>query len=443
MKVRRDESGMTMVEILVGIILVAAAALATLQVFDASTRNAYRAEQSQVAVNIAQHELEEIRQLAYADVALTATPAYSADANDPRHRVSGSNFALGRDGSNQGEMAVRGVGGVTTGVINPGPTPFTSGDVSGQIYRFVVWRDDPNCLLVICLPGGHDYKRVIVAVKLDDVAVTSERSYQEMQSDFIDPERTLLSGTGGGGGTLLTAQQFFLTDTPCNNTSRQPITGDHAHHDTLGHCGNSQKPDGLYTTAPPDPDPDDPANPALYDYATDIEPGGTPSPTDKGLQLARPGSNGCNFNGGGQQQYIHRWVTQPMPLAFVASGQATLELYTRTINDVHIQGEVCIFLFVRTDPALPILPPVDVALIDLEHPPNAYFSYSENPWPRLQWTRRRISMSFAPTTLIAGQRLGIGLAVRRDGTPQDAIQFLYDHPDYAARLEVRTTTPLN
>ena len=38
-----------------------------------------------------------------------------------------------------------GGGTISGGVVNPGPEPFTSGDVSGNIYRFIVWQDDPTC----------------------------------------------------------------------------------------------------------------------------------------------------------------------------------------------------------------------------------------------------------------------------------------------------------
>jgi hypothetical protein len=35
----------------------------------------------------------------------------------------------------------------------------------------------------------------------------------------------------------------------------------------------------------------------------------------------------------------------------------------------------------------------------------------------------------------------VAIAVRRNETPQDALEFMYDHPDYPSRLEVKTTTP--
>ncbi len=396
----RREQGFAVVEVLVAILILATGAIAVLGVFDASTRNTFRAEQTQVGINRAQRELEQIRQLPYKDVALTTTPAASSDPKDPRYRVSGSDFALGWDGttrSDYAEMVVKNIGGLTDGSVNPGPTSFTSGDVSGKVYRYVVWRDDPSCQKVPnstidACPGPHDYKRVVVVVKLDDAPISFTRAYTEAQSNFSDPDATTqTSNDPGAGGPTLTAQQFFLSDTTCNNSTRHDVTGDHAEHQTWGTCGdpNPQKPDGLYTEAPSDPDPNDPAIPLLYDYANDVEPSLNPG-QDKGLQLLRQDVNGCSFTGGSSPQYkIHRWVSQPLAQNFQMSGQATLEFYTRTINDVNAQGTICVFVFIRKETTAecnPLPPPCDTQLIDLANPPNAYFVYSENPWPAGAWT---------------------------------------------------------
>jgi type II secretory pathway pseudopilin PulG len=452
----KREEGIAVVELLVAVLILATGAIAVLGIFDASIRNTFRAEQTQVAINRAQRELEQVRQLAYKDVALITTPAASSDPKNPSYRVSGSDFALGWDGttpSDNAEMVVKGIGGVSDGSVSPGPTSFTSGDVSGKVYRYVVWRDDPNCGLVPnsaidACPGPHDYKRVVVIVKLDDTAISHTRTYTEVQSNFSDPDAsTQTSNDPGAGGPSLTAQQFFLSDTTCNNAARQDVTQDHAEHQTWGTCEdpNPQKPDGLYTDAPPDPDPNDPSIPLLYDYASDVEPSLNPD-QDKGLQLIRQDVNGCSFSGGASPQYkIHRWVSQPLGMAFQLSGQATLEFYTRTINDVNAQGTICVFVFIRKETAAecsPLPPPCDTQLIDSTNPPNAFFVHSENPWPAGAWTRRRVSMSFSSTTATAGQRVGVEIAVRRNGTTGDVLQFMYDHPDYPSRLEVKTSTPL-
>ena len=449
-RLRRQEAGFTLIEGLVAGLILTIGAIAVLTTFDASARNTFRAEEQQVAVNRAQQELEEIRGLDYADVALTTTPASSSENNDPRNRVSGNTFDLDPgSGANNAEMVVRNIGDVTQGTISPGPTPFQSGDISGRIFRYVVWRNDPNCLLVC--PGAHDFKRVIVIVKLDEASISHERPYVEVQTEISDPAATTLSSEDpGAGGDPITAQQFFLSDTTCNHPSRQEITADHVQHQTLGqpavaHCEatNPQKPDSLYIGAPTDPDPERDDIPALFDYATDIEPA-TGGANDKGLQLLRQEQNGCSFTGGTNPQYrIHRWVSQPLDASFVLSGQGTLRLNTRTINDVQNQGSICVFVFIRTEVTLlGTTTTTDTPLIDLANPPNPYFVFTKDPWQFGSWKEERFLMRFAPATALAGQRIGLGLAVRRNDTSGDYLQFMYDHPDFPSRLELETTTPI-
>jgi len=249
------EDGFTIVEVLVALVILVVGAVAVLTAFDAATRNTFRADQAQVALNRAQQELEQIRQMPYEDVALNRAPATSTDRTDPRFRVNGAGqFALGWDGTTPSNYAAMDVdlNSDPVNLINPGPTPFTSGDVSGKVYRFVVWQDDPSCPIVIC-PGGQDYKRVIVVVALNNTSGAQAQNYVEMQSNVSDPNATTLSGRSPDGGPLVTTQQFFLSDTPCYNASAngwstRDATGNHPAHNTLGNCGTAVAPG----TNPPD-----------------------------------------------------------------------------------------------------------------------------------------------------------------------------------------------
>ena len=453
------QDGFTVVEILVASLVFAAGALAVLQVLDVSARNSFRAEQGQVGINVAQRELEKLRQLDYEEVGLTTTPSYQSDPKDPRNRISGANFALNPNGSNPAEMVIKGVNGQVGGSISPGPTSFSLGDVTGKIWRFVVWQNEAGCIAVC--PGTHDYKRVIVVVKIDDQVISFDRAYQEVQSDIADPEASLTSGGGSGGGALITAEQFFLSDTPCGTGSSDPtrvaITSDHPTHDTLSSCqaASTGKPDALMADQPPDPDPDDPNDPPLFDYSDELEPASGNG--DKGLQMLRQDSNGCNPSptGADAKKKIHRWVTRPMPITFIATGSATLELYTRTIDDVNIPGAICMYLFKRATVAgVDIRTAIPLTGISSVIPDPFGFSCttvgtpavgkcSTAIWPRTAWGRARFNLNYAPNTqLLPNERLELGLSVERGGTPEDALEFMYDHPDYPTRLEVKTTTPL-
>ena len=450
------EAGFTLVEVLVAALLFAGGALAVLAVLDVSTRNTYRAEQSQVAINVAQRELEKMRQIEYAQLALGTAPVPATVDSTLRPRVTASTYALSPTSSAPSTLVVQ-----TGGQVSPGPTPFTFGDVSGKIYRYVTWQNQPGC--GNCPTTEQDYKRVAVVVKLDTVPSGSARPYQEVQSDFTDPEAIVTEGgTGGGSGALVTAEQVFLSDTPCSAATTEPSriepSADHATHNTLGTCGGaSGKPDALLFQQPPDPFPGDPGQPGTFDFSSEIEPGGTSSPVDRGLQMLRQDAAGCNPapTGADAHKKIHRWVTRPFPSDFRTSGAATVELYTRTIDAVNIPGAVCFYVFRRlsgqssdTRTAIPISSisavtpdPFGFGCSILNSP--AVGKCSTSIWPRGDWTRVRFSIGFAANTLIpAGERLELGLSVERAGTPQDALEFIYDHPDYPSRLEVKTSTPL-
>jgi prepilin-type N-terminal cleavage/methylation domain-containing protein len=487
---KRAEDGFTLIEVLIAAVILALASLATFGVLSAATRNAQRAQATQVALDKAQEEIEKLHALTYSELALTVTPAHVPNSLNPNFRVNGGNFAVSREPLGEySEMVVNngslyGGGTVEEGVVKPGPLRFENGTVSGEIYRYIVWRNDPTCPESangsedFC-PGKQDYKQLIVAVKLDKpVAQQAETNYVEVQSQVNNPDaqaqRTTQgteSGPGGGEplpgedhtgdlstGKAVTAQQFFLTDTPCSasgHTVRQDIAGDHLLHNTLGVCasgpqtgGTPGAPDALLREAPPDPDPGDESNPALYDYSSDsyLEP--TPD-TDKGVQILHDDTAGCHFKPTSTvhpEAKVHRWVTDPMPREFKLSGSVTLEFYSRTLNEDSYPGTVCIYLYEQgpdeTSPEGPkanIFPKVDATT------GFSYWTYSSQgigSWPRTEWTKLRAQMKLsAPFAVQPNNRLGIALSVDAGTTPAEAIPIMYDHPNYPTRLEVDTTTP--
>ena len=202
----RGERGMTIVEVLVAILILALGSMATFGVLASAVRNDQRAKSTQVAIDQAQEQLEKLHSLSYDELALTTTPLHASSPQNPNHRVLNGSFALQRNP--QGEYATLVVnegplyGGsgseedsktIEGGVVTPGPIPFESGNVKGELYRYVVWRNDPTCkesaeTAEDFCPGGQDYKQLIVAVKLDNgVVQVAERGYYEVQSETVDP----------------------------------------------------------------------------------------------------------------------------------------------------------------------------------------------------------------------------------------------------------------
>lgn len=454
----KNESGFTMIEVLVAILIVSIGSMATFGLLSTATRNAQRAKASQVALEYAEQEMEFLRSMEDKSLALTATPPPSAQPLNPSYRVregvGGSEFALNRSPLGNYQNLVYNTGSIygtheeiTGGTVNPGPTPFTSGDVSGKVYRYIVWRNDEGCEETNC-PGPQDYKQIVVAVRVDSSAnQPGERGYFEVQSNFINPKDNKEHDPQPSckGCSVVTAQQFFLSDTPCSSsgvTVRQEITGSHLLHNTLGTCASGLQteatkgaPDALVLSAPPDPAPEDLSNPAEYDYSSDTYLNLNPH-TDTGLQIRKEGE-GCNWEPLGKtyaaSSLIHRWVTDRMTTSFVMSGKATLQFYTGALGTSTAGGKACVYLFKRHEEGSP--PLATDTQLDAE-----YWSPSGN-WPQ-EWTKVRLPLSFAAETISAEDRLGVALSLEGKNTVADGVSFMYDHPTYLTRLEIDTSTPI-
>ena len=484
----RAHDGFTVIEVAVAAVLLAISTLAVLGLVDSASRNNYRAEQSQVVSDRLQQEMETIKQLPYSQVGLTAAPSHSNDPTNPNSRVSGTQFNVNRTGTastwnlvyNGGHSNETG-DSVSGGTISPGPATFQSGNVHGQIYRYVVWEPEANCSN--CAHNANSdlyngqraewFKHVVIAIALDPTASGGVRAYQEIQSDITNPDQGL--GTGSGGGTSNNTAQpwtFWLTDTPCNASSRQPLTGDHLTHNTLGRCsdglqtgGTAGAPDLMLTQAGPfDTSVPDSQQP-LYDYATDVEPVQN-ADQDKGLQEKIP----ANVIGGGNcltditsssslqtlgatpQFYLHKWVSPQIPTGsggVVLDGTGELDLWTQTINGAVNPGKICIWVFTRSTSGSTV---TDTLAVNTSSG-NPYFVYSNSPcpttcWPSSAWTEIHVSLSFrsgsgGSVQIPEGSRLGVAIGVERQGTlPGDGLQFIYDHPTYDSRLSVDTHSAL-
>lgn len=476
---------MTIVEGVVGALILTLGALGALQVFDAGTRNTYRAEESQTLNNRLQAELEEIRSLPYNEIALTGLPPGSGDSNNPRWRVSGSRYALNRGGSGLAQMVydggeVPGGGTVEGGLVTPGPEPYTVGDVSGRIYRFIAWTGDPNC--AEC--GAGLVKRIVVAATVDEAPVSFERTFQEIQANVVDPEASLDDNPAPYEDEIdASGLQLYLSDVPCDGSEAEVASAGHDTHNTLGRCG-----DGAQTESQPGaPDlmasepfygvegEEEAEDPPPVDYAEDVE--STGGGAEIGLAMLLPSKDTCLTESAlgvenarklaeGQSPSLpeapgeldgllqlqeeptnphlrrHAWLSGPVTSGSGGelSGSATLVLFTQTVNGAVYPGKICITLFVRRTVDLPgeaggsievDLPVVDVGPgtqeegIDCEPGTGQpYFRCQKASWPT-SWKSVPFRMDFSavdgsgsktPVVLAPGDRVGVALAIKPGGT---------------------------
>jgi type II secretory pathway pseudopilin PulG len=455
----RSEDGMTIIEVLVAGIILVIGGLGVLGIVDAATRNTFRAEQSQVVANVLQGEMEKLRQVPYEELALTGLPADVGDPDDPNSRIASTSFFYtARNGTGLKPLVYNGASNgsetIEDGTVDPGPTPFEVGDVKGDVYRYVVWDTCPSSL---CADGRH-LKRAVVAVSLDKTASGGSRRYQEVQSQFVDPEAEPATFPGQKpGGSDTVSWTLYLTDTPCDQAERlepPPLNGDHPAHNTRGDCANSLRtgnvpgaPDLLWTEAP------DEGKDFEYDYATDV----LPQPAgDDGLQLLPGGDCGSTqmtdlARGLATEpdaepttfQKVHRWLSPPIPAGedVLLTGDGTLSLWTRTIGGVVYKGRICAWLFVRTNAATTV---TDTLAVNLGPPLSLHFEHFVTAWPSDDgWTEVALPLGFGyaeeggALPLPPGSRLGLALSVGKD-TPS-GLQIHYDEPSFESRLQLETT----
>jgi hypothetical protein len=428
--------------------------------------------------NRLQEQMEAVKQLPFDEIAMTGLPPDAADHNNPNWRVNGTNYAVERNGTGLSAMAYNGGSLYPSGTLSGGavpptnpeapttsgpfPTRFTSGDVVGTVYRYVVWRNDPNCSDALC-PGTQDLKRIIVGVTLDDTASGGARTYQELQADVVDPEVTPVDNAAppGGGGSKF--WNFWLTDTPCNYNTRQLLTGHHDTHNTLGACGAgvttgpaAGAPDLMFTEPPEIDDAFEDDEQPDYDYSTDVEPSSNPD-QDSGVQVLKPSQNGCTLSNsvGGvpgvlqppstetsPRWKVHKWVSPAIPSGYdiLLNGTGTLTLWSQTVNGAVHPGKICVYLFTRENDPDPVdTPAVNQAPSELNQP---YFTATKSAWPAGTWDEVKVPLSFTALNISPGERLGVAIAVERQNTTGDGLQFMYDHPSFDSYLQVQTDSLL-
>jgi hypothetical protein len=458
-----QESGMTVVEVVVAGMILVVGSLGVLGMVDTATRNTFRAEQSQAVSNVLQREMEKIREMPYDEVGLTALPVAEAGENNPNSRVVGTSFRTVRDGSGEGKPMISG------GALASGPESFEVEDVKGMIYRYVVWDNCPGNETCV---DGEFLKRAIVAVKLDATAAGGERRYQEIQSQIMDPEAEPTENPGPApGGAAVSSWWLWLTDTTCERPEPQtPLErsavgaaygqplGDHPTHNTRGECTNGLQtgnqpgaPDLLWPEAPnliEEENAEKESESPVYDYATDVEPKVEPD-RDKGLQIklggecgAMPATEVRSQPDGAETmfQQLHKWVTPPVDTKDLAlTGEGTLNLWTQSIEHGVYPVTICVWLFVRQAGADTALPWTFESL--------PYTTYSKSIWPSSGWTEIIVPFDFqapqgGPEIPVAeGARIGLALSVKA-GENTSGIQILYDEPSFDSRLSLNTTGTL-
>jgi prepilin-type N-terminal cleavage/methylation domain-containing protein len=158
----RAEAGMTLIELVVAITLLAIIMLG----LSASIGTAFQAvalgRQRQVAEAAANKRLEELRDVDYAQMAMSEQPIRSTDDTNPDHWVSSTGTSY--DVTGRGEYEPLIVDAATPGPVLHVESPVVVGTTKVDVYQFVTWVDAPD------VPGTQNLKRITVVVKYRNIS---------------------------------------------------------------------------------------------------------------------------------------------------------------------------------------------------------------------------------------------------------------------------------
>ena len=158
-----SESGMSLIELIVAISLLAVIMIG----LSASIGVAYKAvalgRQRQVAEATANKRLEQLRDVDYSQLAMSARPTKSTVTSNPDYWVSEDGMRY--DVTGKGKLETLVVDEITPGPVQHIESPVVVGTTKVDVYQFVTWVDAP------AIPGDQNLKRITVVVRYRNIAV--------------------------------------------------------------------------------------------------------------------------------------------------------------------------------------------------------------------------------------------------------------------------------
>ena len=192
----RDEDGFTIVEVLVAGIVLVLGSLAVFMTFASAIHNVQRSRETQIGISVAQREMERIRVIPYASVALSTTPTpltakektEKTEQSEPRFRVRlepVTEFDLQRPTAKEEWRPVMTAAGGLVKSESKGTEKVTASDgTEVEVFRYVT-----------CEEAGKTYsncqaKRVVIDVipiGKANLGPAYKHGYYELQSTLVNP----------------------------------------------------------------------------------------------------------------------------------------------------------------------------------------------------------------------------------------------------------------
>jgi Tfp pilus assembly protein PilV len=408
----RAEDGITIVEVLVAVFVLAVGILGFMYNFDSSRKLTLVAERQTSAAHRAQQEVERLQAVPYSELRMTSAPTHvsescSSTSNPDACVSSGSEPTYQYDPSSTtteklvlatttpGECASTPVEGC--GVVKGEPIAWTGEHTSGYIYEFVSWHEDTTCGTKCEEEKGKNYKRITVVVTVTVPSGTHAVAPIRVSTLIADPnagginaKNPLASPTTKCGESKESCtngigtgkpQQWFLHDSP-PETAVAP-TASHTLHSTVAPSSTSCTATTT-TTACPKPDLMDGSSPpeaatTLYDYSTDQDAAGNTDEAGHGGRALTSAKAACSgmaavSSSPSENPKGELWVTTPLSAETKLTGVGALSIYTQTLGGTATAVTLCLGIY-----------DVPNSLTNLVKSPPTLIGYSEyapDAWPQ-------------------------------------------------------------
>lgn len=440
----RGDRGFTLIETTVSMLVLAVGLLGTLLVYDGARGLTGVSERRTTLAHRAEAELERVRALGWAAIALDAVPARGAS---PAGMTTADSPPRLRPDRRDVSVVEQLVVDAAHGRVPAGPRPWTDGRDTGTLQTWVSVRPDPACG-ASCGAAGTT-RRITVAVTDDDDPTTGRAPLVTsvvVADPSASPAGSVLDGTrhpledptivcATAAGTTVpctrtisagSATSWFLYDTPASQDLWSLIAGDHPVDRTVSPVGTCllallsgcPTPDLMGDEPPPSPA----VPPPLVDRSTDL-----PGSAGTGGRVLERSTGACSDPPPADNRRSHRWVTPAQPGGLELTGDGGLTLHSRTTSGVEARVTLCLELSVALGPVRELLgvPPLVLGTV----------SYSLAAWPAVMTP---VSFSFAlpgsTLAVAAGRRLAARVWLAASSASD--VVIAYDHPTLQSALQV-------
>lgn len=476
--------GMTMIELLAAILVIAVAVLGAYGIFDTSNHAIHVSEVRESSTNVAQRELERVQSLPYAQVGLTLAPSVSTNPNNPDYYVSAGTCPTFTWNQSPGatnpsdQLVINGCGTYLGGTVIPSDATTYSGYT---VYDFVTWVNDNQCVPGVGCPGSggvgtNDFKRVTVEVTSNSSgrAALTPTSPVLVSAIVVDPHAAPVSGNPtlgnpvdgstvtctNGSGTQVscntglgnqTANVFYLTDSPESSGYTAPSANNSCMHYTdqppplsatgVLQCGASTSSQTCSVTVPsacPQPDllnsaPPSASIPQEYNFSPNI------SATTQGRVIKRDpnatGSTPCSATPSNDATMGQLWATQPLASSLNLSGAGGMTLYASTLSGASASVTLCVGVYLET-PVQGHLDPLN-QLGTADSTQLGVVAYTRPQWPgAISPISFTFSYMSAAQVVPAGSSVAVRLWVTAGSLADLVVQ--YDYPQTLSNVVINS-----